>query len=588
MKVLWIYVDINSGNYLHYNHGVGDLDAIIRERGHDSCLIYLREEPEKAELIKMVRAQSPEIILFPTNTHQWIYVRVFADWIKEEIPVPIAAGGIHVICDPEAVIEHCSIDFICPWEGDVALPQLLDKLESKEDSISVQGIWSKENGKVIRTEPQTLIEDLDCLPVSTREIWDMRSVMIDSAFELSIMAGRGCPFSCTYCANSTRKKAYKGLGKYVRIRSPEKVIKIIENLEKKYYFKKIFIEDDIFTNDLKWAYEFCDLYKKRFDYRFKVYIHADKVDRDILKTLKNAGCYMVMIGVETGNEKIRKNVLKRNISDERITTVLDWCDKIGLKTWTFNIIGWPDETMQTIDELFALNETIAPNRAQISIFYPYPKTELFNICQDRGLLTTNESSNYFELSILDLPGIQGKKLEEAFALFRKRSLELQAKKESLGYFDFLEKLSFAKFGHNNNVMPRLILTNVWGDQRLCVLIHPRQSSRWEVDILPNTILKTAFALDPVCLNWGGMGVEFRIAIGDSTNEKIIFSKYIDPKKNAWQNRWHEISLDLSNWNAEQQISFLTLPHHTGDLIGAWGVWAKPHLLEKGKDEQYYL
>ena len=584
MKVLWIYIDIDSGNYIHYNHGVGELDAIIREKGHNTSLIYLRKMPDREGLMERIKNENPDIIFFPTNTHQWIYMRVFAHWIKEDFPLPILAGGIHVICDPKTVIDHPSIDFICPWEGDIAVPQLLESLESKKDPTLVQGIWSKRNGEVIKTKPHPLIEDLDSLPISKREIWDTRSVMIDSMFELSVMAGRGCPFSCTYCANSARKKAYSDLGKYIRMRSPKRVIENIEILEKKYYFKTIFIEDDIFTNDLDWAYEFCDLYKKRFDYPFKVYIHIDKVDKDILKTLKDAGCYMIMAGVEAGNEDARKKVLGRNISDERIIRVLGWCDEIGLKTWTFNIIGFPDETRQTVEELFRLNEAIAPNRAQVSIFYPYPGTKLYDRCAKRGFLTGTERANYFEQSVLALPFIDGEKLEEAFDSFRNRSLEIQAKKECLGYFDFLDELETAKFGYKTDVPPKLILTNVWGDQRLSVLMHPRQSARWEVEFLPGTIFKAAFALDPLCLKWGGKGVEFKISIGNGTDEKIIFAKYIDPKKNPWQNRWHEVSLDLSDWEGQQMITLLTFCHYSGDLTGGWSVWAKPHLLSKAENE----
>ena len=577
MKVLWVYFDIGTGNDLHYHHGVGDIDAGLRKRGHETTLLYLRQPMKREAFLQAVNQADPGVIFFPCTTHQWMHVRQVAAWIKQHHDRPCVAGGIHVICSPDEVIEHQAIDFICPWEGDQAVPELVDCLERHGDVGSVKGIWSKRNGQVHKTEPRSLVEDLDALPLSDRSPWDMRRILVDAGFEMGIMAGRGCPYRCTYCANSARLKAYQGLGKYVRMRTPARVIENIERLEARYYFKTLFFEDDIFTLDRSWVYDFLQRYKARFSYPFKVYIRIGHVDRSLLKELRDAGCYMVMAGVESGNEAIRADLLKRDITDEQLVRVFRWCDDLGLKTWTFNMAGFPGENERTLEELFSLHQRLRPNGAQLSLFYPYPKTELFDLCKSQGLLSDREQSSYFEHSVLNLPTVHPKRLEQAFWDFRDMTLRIRANKERKGELDLLDSLPKAKFQSHDPNNVRLHLTKVWGDERLSLLMHPHAHATWHVRIGPSTRFKAAVALDPVCLDWGGKGVRFQVRCMTNQTPRLLYDRYIDPKSDPNQNRWHEIDLPLSHLEGEANLTLATLPHESGDLVGAWGVWANPHL-----------
>jgi radical SAM superfamily enzyme YgiQ (UPF0313 family) len=558
---------------------VCDLDSILRERGHDTELIYLRDEVQRDELIGRIKSAAPDVICFPTNTHQWMHVRKFAGWIKEELTTHTIAGGIHAICRPDQVLAHRSIDFVCTGEGDRALPKLLHEIENGQDFSTVQGIGFRKNGKSIFTEGSALNEDLDAIPFSDRSIFDMRSILIDSRFELSVMAGRGCPMSCTYCANSARKKAYKGLGKFVRMRSPKRLIDMIGELEQHYFFKTIFIEDDIFTFNPKWAREFLALYKARFTYPFKVYIHADRVDKKILSELKDAGCYMVMAGVEAGNETLRAEVLNRTMTNAQLEKVFRWCDEIGLATWTFNILGFPGETKQTVNDLFDLHNSLRPDRAQVSLFYPYPNTALFDQCKNAGLLTDSERSTYFEQSILGFPEDFKNYLQDKFWEFRDQSLLIQAQKRARGYFDFLDHFNEAKIETPTDPPARLQHTNIWGDERLCMFLHPRGSACWDINLRPNTTLVTAFALDPICLKWGGRGATFSIIIEQNKKRTVLHQEYIDPKANPWQDHWHELQIDLSRFSGPATMFLETTPHESGDLTGVWSVFSRPYLTE---------
>ena len=576
MKVWWVYLDVGTGNYIHYNHGVGQIDACLRRAGHTSELLYLREHLARDAFLARLRQVNPDAVFFPINTHQWVDAPRYAQWIKEETALPCVFGGIHAILDPEGVMQQPFVDVLCVGEGEEAMVEWCATMGARRNAAGIRGLWLRGPGGVVeRNAMRQLIEDLDGLPIDDREMWDHLSILRDSLWEVAIMGGRGCPFSCTYCANSARRERYRGLGRFVRMCGPEKLIEIVARLAGRIPFRKIFFEDDVFTMDHDWTHRFCELYRARFTFPFKVYIHVQTVTKEILRELKDAGCYMVLAGVEAGNEQLRRQALNRHMSNDDLIRVFAWCDELGLQTWTFNMVGFPDETEETIQDLFALHRKLRPNGAQCSLFYPYPGTELFRICRERGLVTNEQRPTYFEKSVLRLPGVSRERLEQAFWEFRDETLRIKAEKEALGQFDLLANLAVANVGLKHATEPpRLHLAKIDGDERLCLFAHPRSRVSWTLDVPPNARLRAAIALDPLCLPWGGKGAWFSVLV----DGKQCFSQYLDPKENALDNHWREMAIDLSFWAGRRlSLTLVTEPHNSGDLTGAWALWAKPRV-----------
>lgn len=576
MKIWWIYLDVGTGNYIHYNHGVGQLDACLRRAGHASELLYLRQHLERADFLERLRAVNPDAVFFPINTHQWVDVPRYARWVKEEGKYPCVFGGIHAILDPESVIREPFADVVCIGEGEEALLEWIAAMQANRQPAGIANLWFRRaDGTVEKNPLRPLIQDLDALPIDDRAMWNHDAILKDSLWEIGIMGGRGCPYNCSYCANSARRAAYHDLGRFVRMCSPEKLTAIVRHAAPRIPFRKIFFEDDIFTMDHDWVREFCRLYRAEFDHPFKVYIHVQTVTREILQELREAGCYMVMAGVEAGNEKLRREALNRRMTDEELVRVFRWCDEIGLQTWTFNMVGLPGETEETIRDLFALHRTLRPNGAQCSLYYPYPGTALYQRCREEGLLTDSRRPTYFEKSVLDLKTVSRVRLEEAFWEFRRLTLELKADKERLGIFDLLANFAQVELVAQNEGEPvRLHLAQIDGDERLCLFAHPRSRLNWRIDIPEHTVFRTAIALDPLCLEWGGRGARFII----EADGKEVFSQYIDPKMNPAEHCWVEIVVDCSPFVGKGvQLSLATEPHYLGDLTGAWALWANPRL-----------
>lgn len=573
MRILWIYFDIGTGNYLHYHHGVGAIDAVLREHGHDTKLLYFQRAPTRASIWSEIEKYSPSAIFFPINTHQWMYARQVCDWIKERFDILTVAGGIHAILDPENVIKHPTLDAVCICEGEIPALELIEKLNANKPIWDTDGFYFKKDGEIIRNRFVPLIENLDEIPISRREIWDMDSIIEDQDWEIQIMGSRGCPYKCHYCANSARMRAYRGYGKFLRQRSVDHVLKEIEILSGLYHFGRIFFEDDIFIMNKDWTIEFCEKYKRRFKFPFKVYIRVEDTTYEILRELKDAGCYMVSIGVEAGNERLRKRILNRHMSNDDIIRVFRWLDELEIKVWDFNMIGFPEETERTIEDLFVLNRTLRPHNAQISIFYPYPGTALYRICEKKGLLSRREQASYFGETILKLPNLSEDYIKQKFYQFRDESLKITAERYKKGYFDFVEKLEDATIKSDSPEPVKRLLFQINGLSKVVIFAHPRSEITWQIPLAPNSVLRGLIGMYEYSWDWGGEGAFFIVQIKDESGTIEIFRRYVDPKNKLSDRRWIPFEVDLSKWsNKLVKISLLTEPCPSGDLTGLWCGW----------------
>jgi radical SAM superfamily enzyme YgiQ (UPF0313 family) len=432
MKVLFIYPDIKSGNFKSFHFGIGSIAAVLKEAGHEVSLLYLQTEWKNKELLKKVREEAPGLIAFSTGTQQWRYVKEYSRALKEVLDIPIVCGGNHATLAPEEVISSGSIDWVCIGEGEQAMLDLVDKVEKGENTKDLPNIWKATKKKIIRNYPRPLIADLDTLPLPERSIFHFDKLLKDNGFYLTIMAGRGCPYACTYCCNPAFNRLYDGLGKVVRTRSPERVIEEITDLRERYHIELIDFMDEVFPFKRDWLKQFCQLYAEKVQLPFHLMVRPEMVQKGKLRLLKEAGCELVRIGIESGNEHFRRTVLNRNVSNKDIIKAFEEADKLGLKTYSFNMVGLPDETPSLIRDTIALNKQIKPNHIQVSVFYPYPGTDLYKLCQEKGYLTEEERTSFFSnRSVLRMPTISTKEIARYYKKFVLTAIIIKLKKEKI-------------------------------------------------------------------------------------------------------------------------------------------------------------
>ncbi len=391
MKILFYY---NGGEHI----GVEYLAAYLESKGHTVDLIFdpglgnnffldlpfLNKFFSDELLINKAKRFNPDIIAFSCITNHYPIIKNMAEKLKAALDVPIIIGGIHPSSLPERVIEEKCFDIVCIGEGEEAFAELLEKMEKKESILKIKNLWVKDkNKKVHKNELRPLTKDLDNLPFANKSLFHKYGVITS---RVMIMSGRGCPFHCTYCVNSFIKNLYTSEN-FLRKRSVDNVIEELVELKRRYKPKAFRFEDDVFAYNLKWLKEFRLKYVEQVDLPFHCYVTPTTARDPILKELKLAGCISVSMGVQSGNERIRKEILKRPHSDKIIIEAAERINKHGLKLISEFIFGFPTETPKEMWESLELNEKLNAYNTASFIFYPFPKTELANYCLKYNYLT---------------------------------------------------------------------------------------------------------------------------------------------------------------------------------------------------------
>jgi radical SAM superfamily enzyme YgiQ (UPF0313 family) len=426
MHVLFIYPNTFSGYFdiPGFHSGIAQISSVLKDNGHKTSLIVANSEISRRDISKLFLKIKPDIVAFSSTTHQYSYVKQYARFIKEFSDIPVICGGIHATLCPYEVLSCKHIDIACIGEGEYPMLDLANCLEIGKDIDKIPNLWVKDEDKYIKNPLRPLISNLDELPFPDRDLFDYKQILRKSKGIASFIAGRGCPFNCSYCCNHVIRRIYKGKGTYVRIRSVENFLDEISFVTQKYgnLVKTLNFDDDTFTIFHKWVKEFCEKYPKEFDYPFRCNIRVDTVNPKILSMLKNAGCELIRLGIESGNEWLRKNILKRSITNEQIIRVCKFAHKLGLEVQTFNIIGFPFETKSMIEETLEINRLIAPEYIGCSVFYPYPNTELWNLCKKEQLLTSRYKKSYLEEgTTLNLPNLTQKDIKRYQIEFKELS-----------------------------------------------------------------------------------------------------------------------------------------------------------------------
>ena len=437
MRVLFVYSDISGeeryGAKKFYS-GLGSLSAVLRAAGHETRLLYLGREVGREEFLAQVREAAPDLVGFSATTHQYPYIERYAGYLKEAEPgLVLVCGGTHATLVPEEVVASSAFDAVCVGEGEYPLRELAERLEAGRDYADVQNLWLRRKGEVIRNPLRPLIANLDELPYADRELFGYDELLAANDGWVDMLSGRGCPYQCSYCCNPALRACFKGLGQYVRFRSVGHVLGELRALRARYPIKTVNFQDDVFTLDREWTLAFCRAYGAEFDYPFWINARVERIlDEELVRTLAEAGCAGVRIGIENGNEALRATVLKRKMSNAEILAAGKLLRRYNLKLYTCNMIGIPGETPETIEETIALNRQLRPDEFQFSVFYPYPLTELYDLCVAQGLIKPGArlSSYYSKESVLDLPTLSAEELARGYERFEALQAELALARSS--------------------------------------------------------------------------------------------------------------------------------------------------------------
>lgn len=369
--------------------GILQIAAVLKKHNFGCELIIPELEVDWEQAVLKI---NPKIILYSATTGLHNEYLKMNRLLKSKLEFVSVFGGLHPTFFPK-FIEEESVDVICRGEGEEAIVELTEKLQGHEDITNIENLWVKKDGKIYKNEMRNLIENLDSLPFPDRHL-TAKYKYFRKKKSKTFIASRGCPYKCTYCFNHAYKKMYSNKGNFVRFRSPENVIEEVKKVEADFGIKRVIFQDDIFILNREWFKAFVPLYKKEIGLPYFCHVRSNLIDEEVIKLLKDSGCYAVDLAAESGNDYIRNTLLKREVPKEQIIHVSRLFRKYRLKFVMQNMLCLPTEDLSKALETLKMNIECQPTYAWASIFQPYPNTELAEYSVENNLVE-GEIGNYY-------------------------------------------------------------------------------------------------------------------------------------------------------------------------------------------------
>lgn len=378
---------VSGGNY---SEGLASISAVLKQGGHDvklMHLLYLHDEKNFKD--KLAALGEFDIIGFSVRTTAFPDSQNYIKWTKELYPdVFTICGSYHVTLVPGEVLAAPGVDCVCIGDGEYAELELCDAMRDGKDYTDIESLWFKlPDGSFKKNPVRAVFCDLERLPFPDFDLFDYPNLESSKINTAIVMVSRGCLFSCTYCGNSQFRNVYPNKKYYTRFRSPENAILYLKTLLSKFPFiKYINFRDAIFNMFPEWFDKFIELYKNEIALPFTCNLRFDIMTEDTVKRMKEAGCYTIDIGVESGDQELRNKYLKRHMTNEMMINASSWFHKYGVTVLTYNIVGLPFEDLHRALKTIKLNARLKSDRIIPNIFYPYPMTELARIASEAGFV----------------------------------------------------------------------------------------------------------------------------------------------------------------------------------------------------------
>lgn len=342
------------------------------------------------EIEDKIRSFRPDIVGITTMTTKFPMAGRIAKITKSIGPeIRVVIGGHHSSIFGAKLLNDKNIDFAVVGEGEITFLELVNRLcEPNPDFFSIDGLIYKSNGHIVTTRSRELVKNLDILPIADRDLMLNQNYVSEN----NLIISRGCPFNCNYCG---AKVIWK---RKVRRRSVHNVIKEIDYLFEKSSSRHINFWDDSFTHNRKYTFELMSQLKKYKGLSFSCITRLDLIDREMLTSLKEAGCVNLLFGVESGNDNILKLINKKTTCD-LIRSKVDIVNSVGIPWIGFFIMGYPGETKENILETLSFMRELDPNYAEINIFNPLPGTQTWNELEKKNLVNSDmDFSKYSQAS----------------------------------------------------------------------------------------------------------------------------------------------------------------------------------------------
>ncbi len=367
--------------------GLAYLAAVLKAKSgapEVSIIDANAERLSEEETAERILSEDPQAAGFTMTSPQCGAALRIIRLVRQRKPIPIIVGGPHPTVLPQELLAIPEVDILVRSEGEDTISELHEYFQGRRKLSSVNGISFREGGTIVTNPDRPLIADLDHIPFPAWELFPLEryaSIAGKYGFALPVLSSRGCPFGCTFC--------YKGVfGRTYRARTPENVVSEVKRLKSEFDIREFVILDDNFALKEERALAICDLLLKedlRLPWRLSNSIAVKNSSSRLFHKLREAGCYQVSIGVESGNQAVLDGINK-GIRLAEIENTFRLAREAGLETVAFFMIGNIGENETTMDDTIRFARKLNPDFAQFTIATPYPGTGMYEQVRREGKL----------------------------------------------------------------------------------------------------------------------------------------------------------------------------------------------------------
>jgi radical SAM superfamily enzyme YgiQ (UPF0313 family) len=352
--------DSPDDNYHHYPPlGYLYLAAALREKGFNVDVIHTSTILSLKQTLALIKRKKPRIIGLSAMLANMRGAYQLASEIKKKIkPSPvIILGGHHVSSDPDVINRYSCFDIGVTGEGEITLPEIVSKIIRNKEKIA--GVIA---GK--------LPPNLDKLPFPARDLIDIK--LLKAKPIASLITSRGCPYNCVFCSRPA-------ISRTIRYRSPKLIVAEMKEIYETTGIKEFCFHDDTFNLSEEHVFGVCqEIIDSGIKFSWVCQGRFNLVTEKTIKMMAQAGCYKIMFGVESGNERIRNMVIGKGITNAQIKKGINLCWKYNIEPDCFLMLGFPTETKKELYDTVNFGKNFLPNMLGANITQPYPGSKLWN------------------------------------------------------------------------------------------------------------------------------------------------------------------------------------------------------------------
>jgi len=364
--------------------GLAYIASVLERIGHKVCIIdayALGLNVQKTAAL--VKSCTPDLVGITSTTPTYADARELAYKIKQLVDVPVVIGGPHATAMPLKTLQDGVFDIAVIGEGEITMKELVDCLEHDNPLNQIAGIAFRNADKIYITSKRPLIKDLDSLPFPAWHLLPPLDYYRPSPASYkrmpvaTMITSRGCPYGCIFCDKSV-------FGSVYRARSPINVVDEIEKLKLKYRVREIKFWDDCLNLLPKRLLRICrEIRNRKLDIIWSCCCRADLISKDLVKSMADAGCWLINFGIETGVQRLLDDIGK-GMKLEDIRQAVKLVKEQGISVRGFFMLGLPGERPEDIEKTIYFAKTLDLDIAVFHVVIPFPGTELFRRAVESG------------------------------------------------------------------------------------------------------------------------------------------------------------------------------------------------------------